>query len=267
MELLIVALKDVSVCRRAAWALGKIGEPATEPLMAALKHKDPGVCQEAAKALGEIGDLRAVKPLIATFRVKNAFVRNSVTEVLAKIGRPAVEPLIAALRDEDPFMRRGAARALGGIGDVQAVEPLIAALKDEEWLVRDRAAQALGQIGDAKAMEPLTAALSDERSSVCECAAQALGKVGDGRAATPLLRLAASHRFANRSAIIALQHVLERAAVSFAPDDLRAITRVSGVFHQYGLDDVTGLPASEKVDCSQVKRLARQELSRRGLEA
>ena len=73
----------------------KLGEPAVEPLINALKDEDSGVRWKAAEALEEIGDERAV------------------------------EPLINALKDEDSGVREGAAEALGEIGDERAVEPLI----------------------------------------------------------------------------------------------------------------------------------------------
>ena len=89
----------------------KIGAPAVEPLIAALKDKNNYVHREAAEALGKIGDSRAV------------------------------EPLIAALKDWDQDVRYTAAEALGKIGDSRVVEPLIAALKD--WDMRKAAANGL----------------------------------------------------------------------------------------------------------------------------
>ena len=50
--------------RAAADALAMIGEPAVEPLIAALEKKDANLRQLAAWALGQIGDTRAVEPLI-----------------------------------------------------------------------------------------------------------------------------------------------------------------------------------------------------------
>jgi HEAT repeat protein len=100
----------------AIWALQRIGEPAVEPLIQALKDKDKVIRFGAADALGRIGDARAV------------------------------EPLIQALKDEDYTVRAWAALNLGRIGDAKAVEPLTEALKDENDNVRHYAAEALEKL-------------------------------------------------------------------------------------------------------------------------
>ncbi|MDP3012079.1 MAG: HEAT repeat domain-containing protein, partial [Candidatus Hydromicrobium sp.] len=102
IKALLYHKKDYFVVRReAAEALSKIGLPAVEPLIAALKDNDWDVRKVAAEALGEIGDSLAV------------------------------ESLIAALKDKDRDVHYNAAVALGKIRDIRAVEPLIAALKDK----------------------------------------------------------------------------------------------------------------------------------------
>jgi HEAT repeat protein len=88
VELLIQALKDDrwDVRRKAAWALGNIGDArGVEALIQALRDEYPDVREEAAWALGSIGDFRAI------------------------------EPLIQALRDEYPDVRRQAARSLAAL--------------------------------------------------------------------------------------------------------------------------------------------------------
>ena len=91
----------------------KIGAPAVEPLIAALKDKNNYVHREAAESLGKIGDIRAV------------------------------EPLIAALKDWDQDVRYVAVEALGKIGDSRAAGPFIAALNDKDWDMRKSAANGL----------------------------------------------------------------------------------------------------------------------------
>jgi len=115
VESLIQALKDEhwGVRRKAAWALGNLGEPAVEPLIQALKDERWDVRRKAAWALGNIRDAKGV------------------------------EPLIQALRDEYPDVREEAAWALGNIGDFRAIEPLIQALRDEYPDVRRQAARSL----------------------------------------------------------------------------------------------------------------------------
>jgi len=147
--------------------------------------KDAGVRRRAARALGQLGDPSAVEPLINALKDKSSRVRVSATEALVKIGDPhAVEPLIATLKDENERVRREAVIVLGQLGDSRAVEPLIAALKDEEHSVRSTAAGALGEIGDPRAVEPLINTLKDEenslvgmKNSVRRSAANALVKI------------------------------------------------------------------------------------------
>jgi len=99
-------------------ALSKIGAPAVEPLIVALKKsKEPWARERAARVLGEIGDTRAV------------------------------EPLISAITGEKWIVRRAAIEALGKLGDVRAVEPLIAKLKDKDSNIRSYAAKALKKLG------------------------------------------------------------------------------------------------------------------------
>jgi HEAT repeat protein len=93
----------------------KIGAPAVEPLIAALKGEDWRVREAAAEALGKVGDARAVEPLIAALKDGDSDVRKAAAEALAKIGAPAVEPLIAALKGEDWRVREAAAEALVNI--------------------------------------------------------------------------------------------------------------------------------------------------------
>ncbi len=71
-------------------------------------------------------------------------------------------------------------------------------------------------------------------------------------------------------AVNALKQILEVSADDMPPEDLRVVARLKKVFQiqykdtgsEYGL-----YWYEEKVDCSQVRQLARQELKRRGLEA
>jgi chaperonin cofactor prefoldin len=96
-------------------ALGKIGEPAVEPLIRALKDENDDVRAHAAYALG-------------------------------KIGKPAIEPLIRALKDENEDVRRMAVVALGEMGDARAREYLSQAMTDESETVREIAKAALERI-------------------------------------------------------------------------------------------------------------------------
>src|SRR5665647_721650 len=131
VEPLITALKndELSGVRwKAAEALSKIGAPAVDALIEALRHHDDDVRWKAAIALGEIGDPRAVEPLVTLLFDDDRFVKSHAALALGAIGEPSVKPLIHALRDGDGNLRWGAAIALGKIRDPRAIEPLIRAL-------------------------------------------------------------------------------------------------------------------------------------------
>ena len=201
VEPLIAVLRDPGeeMCKAAAEALGQIGAPAVEPLIAVL---EPGTAVEHAKrALGQIG-APAVEPLIAVLGVGG--LRTAAVDALGRIGDArAVEPLIAALKDKDWFGRSAAAEALGKIGDARA--------KDKDWYGRKAAAEALGKIGDARAVEPLVAALVDP--ALRREAAVALGQIGDARAIEPLIpALLDQDDYMRRAAVEALHRL------SWSPD-------------------------------------------------
>src|SRR5665648_1160596 len=144
-------------------------------------------CIEAAVALGKIGD-PALEPLLGALKDKNPHVRILAAVALEELENPkAVEALIAALQDENIDVQASAARALGSINDTRAVDPLIAALKDKKSEVRGSAAVALGEIGDKKATMPLAALLKDPSEKVRRLAAVSLGEIGDNQAVKALL--------------------------------------------------------------------------------
>lgn len=169
---------DPSARRSAARALGKLGAPAVEPLIAALRHRDTEAPRAAARVLGRIGDPRAVKPLVEiALEGESKTLRADAGKALVKIGEPAVKPLIAELKCSSSFARLEAADVLGRIGDPRAVKPLIAGLDDPTSFVRTAALRALGRIGDVRAVEPLVEALKDK--DVRATAARWLVKFGE----------------------------------------------------------------------------------------
>lgn len=185
---LICALRDQGVRWDATEALGRIGGPAVEPLLAVLQEGGT-VREDATRALGRIGE-PAVEPLLGKLQDGDGEVRRSVAEALGKIGdQRAVEPLIAALQDEDRDVRWSTIEALGEIGDGRAVHRLIAALQHEDTEIRWRAASALENLGDARAIKPLIAALYDEDEGVGRRAAIALGRIGDTSVLAELERI------------------------------------------------------------------------------
>lgn len=136
--------KDPSTRYRAMEALGRIGDArAVEPLIQAVI--DEKGFEHAVQALGRIGE-PAVEPLIKALNDEDYIVRNGAAHALGLIGDArAVEPLIQILKD-DEHSDAIAAIALGEIGDARAVEPLIQASKGKGWLVRKFAKEALEKI-------------------------------------------------------------------------------------------------------------------------
>ena len=203
VEPLIAALKNDEIGGirwKAAEALSKIGSPAVDGLIGALRHHDDDVRWKAAIALGEIGDPRAIKPLITLLCDEDRFVKGRAAYALGLIGEPAVSPLISVLREGDGNLRWGAAIALGKIRDPRAVEPLIRALADKHENVRAEAAMSLATIGKP-ALEPLLRFLKFSDRSVRIEVVTALGELKDTDAIQPLLQILESADEDERRAI------------------------------------------------------------------
>ena len=207
---LLAALKhaDVEVRTLAAWSLGRLGDKrAVGLLAAALKDKDEQVRAAAAGALKGIADPGAVQALAEAMTDQASDVGDSAAEAMTALGPAAVQPLIAALKDKDPRVRARAAGALGELADQQAVAPLVAALKDDDERVPRLAAEALAKIGPPAA-KPLIAALADSDAKLRMLAAEALGELRDMRAIKPMMALLIdSDRQVRMSAVRALDRM------------------------------------------------------------
>jgi HEAT repeat protein len=196
--------KDPDVCRKAAWALGDIGDPQTvEPLIAALKDPHDYLRENAAYILGRIKDPIAVESLIITLSDSSSDVRKNAVMALGNIRDPkAVGPLSIALRDPDYLVRVSVAEALdklkwtpGNDGTAAyywisknnfdqcialgapALEALTGALKNPNRSLRLNAVRALSRIKNPHAADPLSAALTDSDSDVRKYAAEALEEI------------------------------------------------------------------------------------------
>lgn len=140
--------------------LGSIALPALEQT---LDDPHQTVRRRAAWALGKIGDPAAVPALIAALRDPQGEVRFETARSLGYIGVAAAVPaLITALRDPDNRTRGCAIWALGEIGDPSAVPGLVKRLKDPEtfWVwdearLCDTAAESLQKIGTLDALTAL----------------------------------------------------------------------------------------------------------------
>jgi HEAT repeat protein len=254
-----------------------------EALEAALKDDELLVGRAAAEALGEIGDRRAIKALETALRESSYAIKQDVTRALNRLGwRPETD----ALRAELAILRIDWNRAIS-LG-VVAVEPLVAVLKYENAKgvaphVEDLQAQAgrvraaaetLGRIG-VTGMEALIAVLKDKnyRWRIRRTVAETLSQMGNVRAFGPLVTLTTDGEVA-QIATGALQKLLESNASEIPLEDLQRVVTLNEVVqivHQW--DTCGGFlsrevePSSKRIDCTQIRQLARQELIRRGLEA
>ena len=170
--------------------LVRIGPPAVEYLIRALKDEKWQIRTSAAIILGKIGDKRAVKPLIKSLTDKNRDVRCSAACALGDIkDKNALGPLVETLTDKRWEVRKDAAFVLRKLGDQKAVKPLIQALQDKKWQVREQVAFTLGMIGDKRAVIPLIKALSDKTIEVRKSAVQGLDELRDKRALEPIIQV------------------------------------------------------------------------------
>ncbi len=153
VDSLIAALQDEnrSVQVAAMWSLGMLKDPrAIEPLIKSFANSQGGDFLHAASALQKIGE-PAVEPVIAALKHQDQKVRRGAACALRGTKDPrAVEPLIQALKDENSGIQRCAGCALGAIKDLRAVEPLIEALKDRGSNVRESALRALRKITEQR---------------------------------------------------------------------------------------------------------------------
>ncbi len=178
------------------------------------------------------------------------------------------------LTDQKEEVRAAAARILGQIRDARAIEPLLATLKETQlWSLARAAAQALGQIGDVRAVEPLVGALKGQDWQLRLVAAQALGQIGDAHSVRSLVTFVNDADIAEK-VVEALRKILEHAIGDVGPKDLRAVAQLQDAnqmaFFPTGRvrdDCVEYRQGLQRVDCSQLRQLTRQELIRRWLEA
>jgi HEAT repeats len=149
-------------------------------------------------------------------------------------------------------------------------------LKSGDVQTRRRAIKGLSRSRNPRALAALMAALVDESRLARKEAAQALGEIGDAQAVTPLINLIedSSHHDIVKAAVGALEKVLVRVAASVVSKGLQAAAALSDVggIHYERREGAAWVSEARNatpwiMDCSQVRRLARQELTRRGLSS
>jgi HEAT repeat protein len=172
---------DERVRDQAAITLGRIGDPALDPLLDALQDEAVRVRKAAAMGLifafdpvgssvaGQTSRARIEDPetraMAATLLIRAALdedVAPKARNALLNIGEPAMNPLLDALQDDDVRVREVAAHAmqivLPAVRDpeirARAVGPLIRALHDTDREEMTYVPDALAKIGEP-AFEPL----------------------------------------------------------------------------------------------------------------
>jgi len=182
---LLAALKKEPWNSAAATALGRIGAPAVDALIALLQ--DPATMDAAIEALSQAKDPKAVPPLVALLRTTYR-------------GTPQPYGVIIEARTDPgpvrPLTYTSLMSALGRIGDSRAIPPLIDYLKNGP-IARGEAAQALAEIGPAS-IEPLTPLLHDPNEMTRRFAAEALSDLAlkrdeDSRPHDALVAALAAH--------------------------------------------------------------------------
>ncbi|MCC2671492.1 MAG: hypothetical protein K0Q72_3963 [Armatimonadetes bacterium] len=214
VEQLILKLRDRNweTATRAQKALVKLGQAAVEPLCEGLLDADVQLAWRAAWVLGRIGDPAAVGPLgevvsppvgaapalsapsLRTYEDRRALLRAEAAEALGWFHHPGVVgPLCRALADPYPTIREKAGKALCSQGPY-ATGQLCARMLELPPQGAVLAATALAAVGDASAIRPLCTALGDRHWSVKRAAAMALSAIAERhpvselRAAIPPLR-------------------------------------------------------------------------------
>jgi HEAT repeat protein len=266
---------------RAAEALGVIGDPETiVPLMAALKDTTSDVQKSAATALGRFRTGAAVEHLIVTLEQDSYGAQAAAARAMGESGDlRAVEPLVRALQ-RDSEVRKAATEALLRIATVsantrQVSTALETALELNNRDICESAAEILLKIGDPHAVKPLVLAVKNARSFVPELtikAAEKLGGIanllGEQGLFTNLLDLTTNTELAAK-ALSEVRDLSTRGATYISVDDLRVLASMVRLKYWYYGDphDDADHSGIKEADCSDLSRLANQELSRRGLKA
>lgn len=117
-------------------ALKKIGKPAVESLVRALKAESPSKRLWAADVLAEIGDTRAVAPISELLQDAEKRVRLGAAAALVRLGDASkLGVLTSAIDDPKEDTRSSAAVYLGSTKNDRAIDVLIAKLETEKVLI------------------------------------------------------------------------------------------------------------------------------------
>lgn len=132
-------------------ALVRLGKPAENLLIDALKDKDSSTRWQAAWVLGTIQSEKAAVPLVEILSDQNWMVRDEASIALKSIqSKRSIKPLIVSLKDKREYVRKGAAWVLGEIKSEDAVDALIELLQNK--VSGQDVSAALKKIGNLKGL-------------------------------------------------------------------------------------------------------------------
>jgi len=181
-----------------ATALGLLEHAGSAPTLAKLATGKSGRSAEvrsaAAFALGRIDEPASVSVLAALLADSKVDVRRAAAQALARLGAPAAKSALfdAFEKDGDPNVRGLAAVALAEIGGRDVGKRLVAGLQRRNpRAVRGFSALALGILGDAEQAPHLRKLLGlKSETSLVSAAAVGLALVGDSVSMPVLWRIA-----------------------------------------------------------------------------
>lgn len=171
--------------------LRDIGEPAIEPLIAALDG-DPKLRKGIIWTLGELPSrLTIIDETLLGLLDRPNLTRPQRMECIGALGKrkvyAAFDRIAAMLKEVDHRDVVLVMQALGWLGDARAVELLAPYLKSENTVLRRAAVNAMRWIENAAAVDPLLDVLiQDSEAVIRNEAARVLGELGDPRA-VPLI--------------------------------------------------------------------------------
>ncbi len=178
--------RDLLVRSHAMKRLVDLGEPAVDPLIAALAEED--VRWLASGALINIGN-DSIRKTVLALKHKNAAVRRNALFILRQLDARAAAPSIQeALSDPDPSVQVQAIQTVAQFGGEGAQRLVLAKADSRVTLVRDAAIEALPKFG-SDSVSALTSLLDyGKPDDVRVAAIRALGTMGTRESLTYLKR-------------------------------------------------------------------------------
>jgi hypothetical protein len=260
----------------AALDLGKSGDTrAIKPLIVALQDNERRVRNYSARSLRNLG----WAPQTNEERIRYSIASESWKETIS-FGDIAIDSLASLLKDKDYLVRKDAINVLRDIGGARSIDLIVDMLKDDDEFVCFEAIFVLQNLAkkssNARERDVITQALiASLNYPKCQKNAAFWLASGLGRVeAFSTLHKLIGDPATSESAISAIESLLTNNAAGFSNEDLRLITTFDNILMTKranpSLEDLEygwrGKSVwTEAVDCSKIKKLAKLELSRRGL--